>query len=364
VKVLFIALGIFHPEGGMERYNQRVVRVLSELVQGHNIESATVLSLWDDKNCGKVPGIYFQGFGSNKFKALFSFLNRLRIERPDVVLYGHILFAPLALVAKTLYPKCKPITFVYGVEVWEEPSRIFRWICSKAFDNFIAISQYTERAMISAYQLPAERISLLYAATDSQSVDRFSSGSVNLCGKFNILSVCRLSTASVHKNIDKVIKAISEVLKKFPDTHYYIIGDGDWRNDLERLCIKSGVELNVHFTGWVDDLERDAYYMASDIFVLPSVGEGFGIVFLEAWKYQLPVVTSNHGAAPEVVEDGRGGLCVDPEPARIAQAINTLLSDDQMRKRMGYFGNQKLTTFYTHQRFQEQLLQYLQNSIQ
>lgn len=360
MKVLFLALGFFRPEGGMERYNQRVMRALSELIEDKSIENATILSLWDDSTSPKtVSGVCFHGFASNKLKALFSFFGRLYHERPDIILYGHILFAPLALVAKVIYPKGKSILFAYGVEVWKKPSRINRWVCSKGFDRFFAISQYTASMMLSSYQFPADRVSILFAATDYDPAEKLPTKTIKLNGTHNILSVSRLSTSSLHKNIDKVIEAMPEILEQFPDTHYYIIGDGDWRKELKDLCITCGVDKRVHFAGRLDDPERDAYYEASDIFILPSVGEGFGIVFLEAWKYHLPVVTSNQGAAPEVVENGNGGFCVDPDPKMIAQGVTTLLSDQGLCKRMGAFGYQKLTTFYTHKRFRDQLSEYL-----
>jgi phosphatidyl-myo-inositol dimannoside synthase len=361
MKVLFLALGIFRPIGGMENFNQRVMRVLSELKQAKRIESATIISLWDDSSKPeKGSGVIFYGYESNKVKTLFTFLEELLRGRPDLVIYGHILFTPLALVGKVIHPKGKTILFVHGIEVWEKPSGVNRWMCGVGFDRIIAVSQYTARKMALSYQLPASRFSIIFNAIDYDPSKKIPTNTDKQKGKGNILSVSRLSTNSTHKKIDKVIEAMPEILRQFPNTHYTIIGDGDWQRELENLAIASGVGENVHFTGWLDDLERNTYYETADIFILPSVGEGFGIVFLEAWQHFLPVITSNQGAANEVVRDGIDGICIEPIPEKIAEAIIKLLSNEPLREEMSKSGNKRLKECFTHGRFMNSLLEIIE----
>jgi glycosyltransferase involved in cell wall biosynthesis len=169
-----------------------------------------------------------------------------------------------------------------------------------------------------------------------------------------LISVSRLG-ANRYKNIDKVIMALPRVLAAFPDTHYDIIGDGPCRPELEQMARASGIAERVHFLGAVDELRRDAVYAAADVFVLPSTGEGFGIVFLEAWNFGLPCIASNRDAAREVIRDGVDGFCVDPEPDRIAEAVGALLADPERRRAMGEAGRQRLLTTYTHEKFRDNL---------
>src|SRR6185312_10680667 len=100
-----------------------------------------------------------------------------------------------------------------------------------------------------------------------------------------LLSVCRFDRTDPYKGIDTVIEALPTVLSHFPELHYYVVGNG---NDLERhkmLAATSGVAEHVHFLGSLAATTLRDYYRACDVFVMPSAGEGFGIVFLEAMRY-------------------------------------------------------------------------------
>jgi glycosyltransferase involved in cell wall biosynthesis len=105
----------------------------------------------------------------------------------------------------------------------------------------------------------------------------------------------------------------------------------------------------------VDDATRDAVYAASHVFVLPSTGEGFGIVFLEAWKHALPLVASDQDAARELIREGVDGLCVAPEPSAVAAAVRGLLADPERRARMGAEGRRRLEREFTHEQFRRAL---------
>jgi len=360
MRILFLCLGIYRPEGGMERFNQRVVRVLSEMVQNKKIERVSVISLWDDtQNNPVLPGICFTGNASNKLATTIYFLQKILSERPDIILYGHILFSPLALIGRIIHPKGKSILFVHGTEVWENPFFLNMWFCDKGFTNFITVSKHTAKKLMDTYKISSSRIFIHLNAIDDKPLRGEEHQKNELAGHYNLISICRLSTNGLHKNIDRIIEAMPKILTHFPGTHYYIIGDGDWRGELVEMCSRLGLNPFVHFLGWLNDKEKDRYLKASDIFILPSVGEGFGIVFLEAWQNRLPIITSNQGAAPEIVEHNRGGLCVEPNPDAITKAVFLLLSDYELRRSMGNFGYEKLQNNYLHEHFCNRLTEYL-----
>lgn len=89
--------------------------------------------------------------------------------------------------------------------------------------------------------------------------------------------------------------------------------------------------------------------------MLPSTQEGFGIVFLEAWLHGLAVVAADAGAAPELLGDGRAGVCVAPEPQVIARAVSDLLADGPRRRAMAEEGWRRATGRYSHERFRGRL---------
>jgi glycosyltransferase involved in cell wall biosynthesis len=113
---------------------------------------------------------------------------------------------------------------------------------------------------------------------------------------------------------------------------------------LRGLSHKLGLDRSVTFHGAVqDDREVRAAYQEAHLFALPSLQEGFGIVFLEAMASGLPVVAARAGAAPEVIADGETGLLVPPgDSTALADALLRLLRDPEMRRRMGEAGRARV----------------------
>ncbi len=109
--------------------------------------------------------------------------------------------------------------------------------------------------------------------------------------------------------------------------HYLIAGRGDDQPRLDQLAAGAGVRGRVSFAGFVPTAELCAHYQLSDVFAMPSTGEGFGIVFLEAMACGRPVLAGNRDGSAEPLMDGRLGALVDPEdvPA-IAATLADLLS--------------------------------------
>ena len=123
--------------------------------------------------------------------------------------------------------------------------------------------------------------------------------------------MCRLNQSERYKGVDKVIECLPELAKSVPDVQYTVVGGG---TDLERhraLAERLGVASRVRFLGFITDDALGACYRECDVFVMPSAGEGFGFVFLEAMKYGKPIVAARSGGAPEVVRDGVNGKLVE-----------------------------------------------------
>ena len=138
------------------------------------------------------------------------------------------------------------------------------------------------------------------------------------------------------KGIRFLIQAAAQLKPRFPDLRLVLAGDGFERNDLEALARRLGIAEQTVFLGWVANSELPAYYRASAVSVLPSLEEGFGIPAAEAMGCKVPVVASDAGGLPEVVEDGVTGRIVPKGDAgALCEAIGSLLADDGLRTRMG-----------------------------
>lgn len=134
-----------------------------------------------------------------------------------------------------------------------------------------------------------------------------------------------------------LLEAAKEVVSKFKDVRFLLVGDGGLRAQLEHRVSTLGLAEHVCFLGQRTDVPQ--ILAASDIFVLPSLWEGLGLVLVEAGLAGLPVVATRVDGIVEVVEDGRSGFLVPPGDVRaLAEAVQTLVEDALLRERMGMEG--------------------------
>ncbi len=165
---------------------------------------------------------------------------------------------------------------------------------------------------------------LLSIASHTKEVKPFSS-----TGLIHVLSMARLVPG---KGVDIMIRAIEHL----PDNVKLIVaGDGDQRNNLEKLASDLGVTERIHFAGWVSGDKKTRLLEDADIFCLPSTYDAFPMSMVEAMAYGLPVVAVRWGGIPDMVSDGYSGFLADRAQAdEISEAIKKLLDTD-MRQKMG-----------------------------
>lgn len=166
---------------------------------------------------------------------------------------------------------------------------------------------------------------------------------LGLQGKKIIISVGRL----VHrKGQDKLIEAMPTILRKIPNAHLLIVGQGPYKNHLDKLVKKFSLEESVTFVGRILYDKLPIYLSAADLFAMPSRSrffglevEGLGIVYLEASSCGIPVVAGNSGGAPDAVLEGVTGFCVDgTDVNQIASAVIDVCSNAERASHMGAAG--------------------------
>lgn len=168
---------------------------------------------------------------------------------------------------------------------------------------------------------------------------------------FVLLSVGRHVS---RKKFDLVIRAINEIQKKNPDfdIKYYLIGDGPETLNLKKLTKNLRLEKQVFFLGLVDNFMRNKYYKLSDVFLMPSIKEresieGFGIVFLEANYYNVPVIGTPSGGIAEAIENMKNGIFVKPNDEKdLADKILFLYKNRDKRLEMGIYGHNRVVHKY------------------
>ena len=137
----------------------------------------------------------------------------------------------------------------------------------------------------------------------------------------------------------KYLMETAEHFKNRDDIVFFIAGDGPEREKLENLIKERGLQKKVFLLGQVPDVYK--LLTAFDIFVLPSVKEGFPWALIEAMAAKLPVIATRVGAMPEIIEDMKNGLIVEPaHPEQIAAKIQKLLNSDHLRQELGIQAHQ------------------------
>ena len=220
MKVLFCALGIYSSVGGIQQFNKRVVRCLSEL-GNEGLLIPSVVALWDGQtNLEECPrNIMFIPCGRRKARMLLNFFRILLKQKPNVILYGHVLLVPLAVIARLLAPRSKQLLFVHGVEAWERARSFRRAIIDHLMHCIASVSTFTAIKMQRAYRLDRRRFAILPNAFDARKNNEGDSAiDIEMLGEYRLLTVSRL--ADRYKGHDKVILAMEKVLKALPDTHY------------------------------------------------------------------------------------------------------------------------------------------------
>lgn len=157
-----------------------------------------------------------------------------------------------------------------------------------------------------------------------------------------------------YKGVEYLVKAMKNVKAQL-----ILVGEGPLKNDLKKLAMDLGIEDRVHFVGEVSDEELPAFYHACDVFVLPSIArsEAFGLVQLEAQACGKPVVSTELKTGTSYANlDGKTGFVVSSENSEeLAKAINALLEDEPLRRRMGEFARARVNEEFTFEKMAERV---------
>ena len=249
--------------------------------------------------------------------------------KPDVIYCGHVYHGPLAVLLAKI-SGAKLVSQLHGTEVWRSLSR--RHLRPLQLSNLVLCVSRDTRAR---YAMQGSRCdnSFVLANTVSPAFElgdrsraraRYDVGASKV-----LLSVSRLDTRDGYKGHGRVIEAMPQLTDMGSTNVIYLIaGEGESRMRLEQLARQHGVAERVRFLGKVDQGDLPDLYRAADLFVLPSMGEGFGIVYLEAMACGTPALGLAIGGTADPLSDGELGILV-PVDASLASAISAALARDK-----------------------------------
>lgn len=263
-------------------------------------------------------------------KFVMSGLASVARERPDHIISTHVNFGPAAQLAKRFFGT--PFTLVaHGIDV--HPGLPARTLAAmRDADRIITVSEWTRMRVLDIGGFPALNVTVLPNTIDEE---RFTVGekSVKLREQYGlsadekvILTVARLDPRERYKGYDRIIEALPAINKSGGPVRFLIVGAGDDKPRVAALARRMGVESAVSFAGFIPANTLVDHYRLADVFAMPSTGEGFGIVFLEAMACGTPVIAGNRDGSVDALDKGRLGLLIEPTSIdAIANGICSLL---------------------------------------
>jgi phosphatidyl-myo-inositol dimannoside synthase len=348
--------------GGIQRSGCLTALALASFAAERG-ETCRFLSLNDQAGAGrlKIGGqeIGFTGCGGSKGR-LISFACGLAIRQPSIVLALHPNLAPVTAAIKFLAPGVRTAIVVHGVEVWTPLRASRRWSLQSA-DRVLAPSEHTLSRAMKEQRLPVAKGRKLPWSLGPESdphatlsigtslPQRFPGGRV-------ILTVGRWEASEAYKGVDHLIAALPALLHDFPGVHLVAIGEGSDLPRLQSLARASCVSDHIHFLPFIAHGELRNAYDHCDVFAMPSRGEGFGLVFIEAMARGKPVIGGAHGGTPEIIDDAINGFLVpDGDVLQLVDRLKRLLANDELRREMGRQALAKTRRDFTFARFSSEL---------
>lgn len=344
----------FATPGGVQLVNRNIARALAM----HPSLQADFFSLNDSAGDERyLPASAFTGFARNHSAFLRGAGKAFLSRRYNTLLVTHRNLFPLVLLWKALGGG-PYLLFAHGVEIWNRQSALYGMALGAA-KTILTNSRFTRDRVCASNQLPPEQFQVLPLCLDDVEVaDETAPPAAG--DAIRLLTVARSSKVEAYKGQDAVIRAMPQILRRFPGARYTLAGGGDDQPRLAALAAELGVANSVELLGRISTEERNNLFRQSTLFVMPSRGEGFGLAYLEAMHYRLPCIAGNGDGGREVVHDGVNGLTVDPgDPGAVGGAIERLLGDLPLRQRMGEAGYRMCHGEFSFASFSQSLYQAL-----
>ncbi|MEG3637861.1 glycosyltransferase family 4 protein [Magnetococcus sp. PR-3] len=343
MRILALLTDAYGNRGGIAQYNRDL---LDALVAAYPHSEITLLLRNQQDDPGPIPEQIQVETGALSGKV--SYLRHATSQalfggHYDLILCGHINLLPLSQILGTL-TGTPVILLGYGIEVWQPTGGgLTRWALNQ-LAGFISISQTTTDRLLHWSPSIKDKALLLPNAIhlDDYRVDQKPN---YLLERYKIdqekvlMTMGRLVSKQRAKGFDEVLEVLSQLQEKGHSIIYMVVGDGPDRQRLEEKAEALGIAQQVRFTGYIDEKEKADHYLLADCYAMPSGGEGFGFVLLEAMACGIPSIGSTTDGTREAMRDGLLGPLVDPtDTDQLIHAIEQSMKQPRQRpEALSYF---------------------------
>ena len=286
---------------------------------------------------------------ADKWRFGLELAGRHVLERPDWIFFSHMGLARVERFVPRRWGTPYGI-FLHGIECWDPLPESDREILRRASLR-VANSSYTARRTTEANPGIGDVLVCPLALPHSLVVSP-DPGGREFPSRPTVLVVGRLSAGERYKGHEQLIRLWPDVVSRVPEAQLVIVGEGDDAPRLQTLAGETSAAASIQFKGFLSRVELDREYSGATLFALPSRGEGFGVVYLEAMAHGLPCLGSIHDAAPEVIVRGETGELVDPDDSEaMTRAICGLLENPLRAAEMGAAGRTRVLTTFSYEHF-------------
>lgn len=370
---LLAITGAFHSQGGIAAVNRLMIRALAE--ENHHLD---IFCLGErdgspDERYTAHAQAEYRCFSGQRFTFGSAVWKSLSMNTYDHVIADHVNLASVLAVPSRLR-RCRYATWLFGMEVFPPRPDFEGRIGLRHASKRLAISAFTARMVSSRF--PSLRVDVCPLALDpvrhsvalapARDMPRFLNavdGVERRLGAQMILHVGRMSRLEQYKGQQSLLNAMPYILQRFPLAQLVLAGDGDDRNRLLGIAksLSAAVQRSVFMPGHVDNVLLNDLYETCYVFAMPSFGEGFGLVYLEAMVHGKPCLGGRVDAAGCVIQDEVTGVLVDDPRCRaqLADKLMSLLGSPQRARALGRAGYQKVQSDYLFCHFKQRFLQVL-----
>ena len=227
-------------------------------------------------------------------------------------------------------------------------------------DKVIAVSEATKREITWMYNAPADKVQVIGNGVDWKRFDiETDPGKVKAEYGIGPLDPMVLFCGRLvwQKGPDILIEAIPGILRENPGAKFVLVGDGDMRGGLQARAQHLGVSHAVRFLGYRNGSELVRLFKACDVVCVPSRNEPFGIVVLEGWSANKPVVVTENGGPGEFIIHEQNGLKIYPRPDSVTWGINRVFSNFDWSRELGSFGRMCVEQRYSWDKIADETLE-------
>lgn len=359
--------------GGEHRYHEIAKRLVE---RGHSVDVLTmrVLDVPDYENIDGINVHHIGGVVENPpFRSSFNFLRYFGsvcswlyshdYDIIDAQAYSPLLSSVLmSKITKTPLVATIHDTSTNDSDQWLQSSRLAsfmeKFLVTLPFDKIITVSHATMNSLTQNFGVLNNKISILYNGVD---VPKYDAVKVDVVHSNQLIFVGRLAP---HKHVDHVIGSISKIKELVPTINLIIVGKGEEKENLMKMVDDLSLEDFITFKEDLSDDDLISNIKESEILVLPSTREGFGMVLAEANCCFKPVVTYASGGTVEVVEDGYNGFLIESDNQDdLTEKLILLLEDKQLQKKLGLNGRRKVEEEFNWEKIVDSYTEILETLI-